>query len=101
MYRKLSLKLKDPKRLFDVLEREVIWWRDRRTCMNPACRRFVAFQDATIHHVVEHTEGGLTTLENGVLVCIGCAPKRKELQAALPELMNYLQSLAVRPALEG
>ena len=52
MRTKLEVKLKDPKRLFDVLEREVVWWRDRRTCMNPQCRRTsVPFQEATVHHL--------------------------------------------------
>ena len=69
MRSKLSVKLKDPKRLFDVLEREVVWWRDRRTCMNPKCRRAVPFQEATVHHVIEHTAGGPTKLSNAVLVC--------------------------------
>lgn len=93
MSRKLDIKLKDPKRLFDVLEREIVWWRDRRTCQNPTCRRLVPFPEATVHHVVEHTGGGQTTLANGVLVCTDCAPKRKELQAAGPALTNYLQSI--------
>jgi 5-methylcytosine-specific restriction endonuclease McrA len=93
MRSKLEIKLKDPKRLFDVLEREVVWWRDRRTCMNPNCRRAVPFQEATVHHVIEHTAGGPTKLANAVLVCTDCATKRKELQGAEAELKEYLHSL--------
>ncbi len=89
----LKITLKDPKRLFDVLEREVVWWRDRRTCMNPTCRRSVLFQEATIHHVAEHTGGGPTKLTNGVLVCKDCSPKRKELQAAEAHFKEYLSHL--------
>src|SRR5207248_4662601 len=65
----------------------------RRTCMNPKCRRAVPFQEATVHHVIEHTAGGPTKLVNAVLVCTECASKRKELQAAEPELKKYLHSL--------
>jgi hypothetical protein len=94
MRSQLEVNLKEPKRLFDVLEREVVWWRDRRTCMNPKCRRSVPFQEATVHHVTEHTAGGPTKLTNAVLVCTECAPKRKELQSAEDELKRYLSSLA-------
>jgi hypothetical protein len=93
MRSELEVKLKDPKRLFDVLEREVVWWRDRRTCMNPKCRRSVLFEETTVHHVIEHTTGGPTKLTNAVLVCTDCAPKRKELQAAEAELKDYLSGL--------
>lgn len=92
MRSKLKIKLKDPKRLFDMLEREVVWWRDGRTCKNPNCGGAVPFKEATVHHVTEHTVGGPTELANAVLVCKDCAPKRKELQAAESELKEYLRS---------
>ena len=61
--------------------------------MNPLCGRVVPFQEATVHHVLEHTKGGQTELSNAVLVCQDCAPKRKELQAAETELKQYLKKI--------
>ena len=93
MRSELNIKLKDPKRLYDILEREVVWWRDRRLCQNPRCLRFVPFNEATVHHVMEHTAGGPTILTNAVLVCNNCAPKRNELREAEYELKKYLWRL--------
>ena len=101
MRSRLTVRLKDPKRLFDALEREVVWWRDRRTCMNPKCRRPVSFQDATVHHVIEHMAGGMTKLTNAVLVCKDCASKRKELQEAEGILKTYLRSLRANAGPDG
>ena len=101
MRSKLKVKLKDSKRLFDVLEREVVWWRDDKICKNPLCGRHIPFQEATVHHVTEHTAGGPTQLTNAVLICQKCAPKRKELQAAEPELKEYLRLRIQTKSLDG
>lgn len=83
VYPKLQLTPRDPHRLYDSLEREVIWNRDRGLCQNPECLRpdrKVSFREANIHHIVEHTNGGPTTLKNGILVCEECHANRAKMQ---------------------
>ena len=76
MYEFLSpLAPKDPKRTFGSLERELIYFRDGKKCAIPGCGGEVAWDDAEIHHVEEHAQGGPTILENGVLVHRHCHPK--------------------------
>ena len=70
-----NLTPKDPKRAFNSLEREVIYWRDGGKCRVPNCGAPVSWDDAEIHHVVEHQHGGETVVENGVLVHKECHPK--------------------------
>ena len=64
---------KDPKRAFNLLEREVIYWRNHGRCQR--CGSAVSWADAHIHHVVEHQHGGKTELDNGVLVHQHCHPQ--------------------------
>ncbi len=73
MYGRLALQLKDPRRNYDPLEREIIYYRDKKKCL--VCGAEVIWSEADIHHVDPHIEGGLTTLENGVLVHRHCHPK--------------------------
>ena len=96
LYPKIRIRLLDPNRRFDVLEREVIWNRDRGTCQNPGCprpARRVPFREATIHHVDEHTAGGQTTLQNGVLICPECHANRTEMQRLSLHFREYLQRI--------
>jgi hypothetical protein len=67
------LQLKDPKRAYGPLEREIIYFRDGKKCA--VCKAQVAWAEAEIHHVHEHGQGGKTVLENGVLVHRHCHPK--------------------------
>lgn len=62
----LQPKPKDPQRLYGALERELIYYRDKKRCA--VCGLEVAWPELEIHHVEEHGKGGKTTLENGVLV---------------------------------
>ena len=64
---------KDPKRAFNQLEREVIYWRAGGKCR--VCSATVEWSDAEAHHVIEHQDGGQTVLGNGVLVHKACHPK--------------------------
>lgn len=64
---------KDPQRLFSPLEREIIYFRDGKMCRK--CSASVTWEDAEIHHLVEHQHGGQTTLANGALVHRTCHPK--------------------------
>lgn len=69
----LKPQLKDPKRLFGALEREIIYYRDGKKCA--VCGADVVWSEIDIHHVEEHTKGGPTTIENGALVHRHCHPK--------------------------
>ena len=68
-----NLTLKDPKRAFGPLEREIICWRDAKNCR--VCKSPVLWDEAEIHHIKEHSQGGKTELENGALVHRRCHPK--------------------------
>ena len=105
VYQKMQLRPLDPHRLFDPLEKEVIWNRDRGMCQCPSCDRpdkIVSFAEATVHHVVEHSAGGQTVLGNGVLVCPQCHGNRIEMQKLEGHFKSYLARIyAPRPAGQG
>jgi hypothetical protein len=93
IYPKLTVVSRDPNRGFDSLEREVIWNRDRGQCQNPQCPREgrrVAFGEATIHHILEHSAGGQTTLRNGVLICPECHSNRAAMQQLAQHFQGYI-----------
>ncbi len=93
LYSQIRIIPLDPSRCFDPLEKEVIWNRDRGICQNPACghpERRVPFREATIHHVIEHTAGGRTMLQNGVLICPECHVNRAEMQRLTSHFQEYL-----------
>jgi hypothetical protein len=73
MFEWLSPQLKDPTRGFGELEREIVYYRDKKTCA--VCDGTVIWADGEIHHVEEHAKGGRTVLDNGVLVHKQCHPK--------------------------
>ena len=101
LYPKIRIIPLDPNRGFDALEKEVIWNRDRGQCQNPACERpghRVPYREATIHHVIEHTDGGPTTLQNGVLICPECHPNRIEMQRLTAHFQEYLRGIYSNPA---
>ena len=93
VYNKIPLKPLDPKRLFDSLEREIVWIRDLRKCKNPTCGRSVPLQEARVHHINEHNIGGYTILENGVLLCPECHGNRPLMQKLTPAFQEYLKQL--------
>ena len=70
-----NLTPKDPQRAFNALEREIIYWRDGRKCRKDGCGAEVSWDEAEIHHITPHSEGGKTVLENGALVHKHCHPK--------------------------
>ena len=80
-----NLTAKDPKRAFNTLEREIIYWRDDEKCQHPDCNAGVSWDEAEIHHIKPHSEGGETVLENGALVHKQCHPKGA---AAVAEFAN-------------
>ena len=66
----LSPQLKDPIRIFGPIEREIIYYRDKRECQS--CHQEVPWSEAEIHHVHPHADGGPTTIANGLLFCKVC-----------------------------
>lgn len=85
----LAPKLRDPKRLFGPLEREIIYYRDRKHCA--VCEAEVVWDEADIHHVDGHVAGGGTTLANGALVHRHCHPKGEAATAAFAKKWRATQ----------
>ncbi len=65
----------DTQRAFDAFERQIIYSRDGGVCRHPGCHAEVQWEEAEIHHIKPHSEGGQTVLENGALVHKHCHPK--------------------------
>jgi len=96
IYPNITTIVRDHNRGFDLLEREVIWNRDRGRCQSPGCSlpdKRVSFGNAVIHHVVEYSEGGRTKLKNGVLVCELCHRNRSEMQNLTGYFQDYLERI--------
>jgi hypothetical protein len=75
MYELVKPQMKDPTRIYGALERELIYYRDKKKCQAPECGGDVPWSDHEIHHVEEHSKGGPTTMDNGALVHKHCHPK--------------------------
>lgn len=72
---------KDPQRGFTDMEREIIFYRDKRICQVCKMRgdlTEIPWDDAEVHHVNEHRNGGRTALANGALVHKSCHPRSQE-----------------------
>jgi len=80
---------KDSKRLFNDLERQVIYWRDKGKCRIPQCGAEVQWKDVHIHHIIEHQDGGRTVIDNGVLVHKGCHPQGAAAKEFAQSLGNH------------
>jgi hypothetical protein len=77
------LKLKDSKRTFGELDREILFYRQNKRCL--VCDGQISWGEGEVHHVEEHSQGGATSLENGALVHKVCHPKGKEATAAFAQ----------------
>ena len=66
MFEIIQPKLKDPIRVFGQLEREIIYYRDKKKCA--VCKEDVKWDDLEIHHIDEHQNAGRTLIDNGVTV---------------------------------
>ena len=92
----LQPQLKDPKRLFGAVERDLIYYRDKKRCA--VCRGDVPWSEAEFHHVEEHSKGGKTALDNGALVHKECHPKgaqAAEFAKQWPEKLKKLTSSTI------
>lgn len=65
-----SVKRKDPKRIYSEPQRREIFGRDNKLCY--FCGNGVRWGDHHIHHLLPHSQGGQTTLGNGVLIHSDC-----------------------------
>ena len=77
----LAPKKLDSRRAFTELQRSTVFFRDLEVCqwcrMNGRSER-VSWDEADIHHVIPHSAGGPTSLDNAVLVHRKCHPKSAE-----------------------
>ena len=89
------LQMKDPKRSYGPLEREIIYFRDGKCCA--VCKAPVLWNEAEVHHLRPHIKAGKTLLENGVLVHRHCHPKGNRLleQIAVPTQTQTTQTQSV------
>ena len=69
------LQVKDPARVFGMLDKTIIYFRDEKKCQR--CEADVQWSEAEFHHVEEYHKGGATQLSNGALVHKHCHPKGK------------------------
>jgi len=60
----------DPQRAFSDDQRVVIWRRDNGTCQ--ACSSDVPFEEMHADHIIPHSGGGKTIVENGQTMCAPC-----------------------------
>ena len=65
---------KDPQRVFTLDERIVIWRQDKETCQD--CKRKIAFDEMQADHIIPHSRGGQTTLNNAQTLCQQCNAKK-------------------------
>lgn len=65
-------KRKDRQRDFTDEQKKIIFARDNGRCWDPKCGGEVSWDDAHFHHVIPHSEGGQTVVENGILMHGDC-----------------------------
>lgn len=74
----LSPTKRDQQRFFTDLQRKTVYFRDMELCqyclMNGNENK-VSWKECDIHHVVPHSEGGVTSVANAALVHRECHPK--------------------------
>ena len=66
----------DPQRAFTRDERIVIWRRDNGTCQSPECGKQIAFNEMEADHIIPHSRGGQTTIDNGRALCRQCNARK-------------------------
>lgn len=69
-----DLQFKDPNRYFDHYEKVEIFRRDKGICQ--ACGIGVKWDDYEADHIIAHTKGGITKIENGQVLCKICNGKK-------------------------
>lgn len=88
----------DTKRAFSDLERQTVFFRDMEVCQWSRMRgisRRVSWDEAEIHHVVPHAQGGATEIHNAALVHRECHPKS---EADVAEFKEWWGQNGLKPA---
>ena len=68
---------KDPRRAFTDDERYIIWYRSNGKCQNSNCsNKEISINQMHADHIIPHSRGGETTLENGRALCRQCNTSR-------------------------
>ena len=83
---------RDPQRMFGQIEREIMWYRQSGRCAHPECLKPTVLTEMHAHHICEHSKGGTTTLENGVLVCRTCHQNRRDMRSLEEHFRNLITS---------
>jgi HNH endonuclease len=91
------LQIKDPRRIYGQLEREIIYFESNKKCA--VCDVTVPWDEVEIHHLEQHSHGGSTKIENGALVHRACHPKSLSATQALSAKIKRQKS-AIREALD-
>ena len=69
-----GLEPKDSTRLFNENQKIVIWRRDGGKCRHCGCD--VEFREMHADHIIPHSKGGKTIVENGQTLCVTCNLKK-------------------------
>jgi hypothetical protein len=88
------LQLKDPQRVFGELEREILFFKYHKLCA--VCQAQIPWNEAQVHHVIEHSQGGQTLLTNAALVHKACHPKGEAATKAFAKQFLASRSLKAR-----
>jgi 5-methylcytosine-specific restriction endonuclease McrA len=66
---------KDEKRTFTAEQRRIIWnAEEKRACAH--CNESLTWEKFTIDHIVPHSRGGKTSLNQAQLMCRSCNSKK-------------------------
>ncbi|MEZ0481638.1 HNH endonuclease family protein [Planococcus sp. SSTMD024] len=67
---------KDPKRRYNSDERLIIWRNADMRCENEKCNKVITIDEMHADHIVAHSKGGKTTIDNGQSLCVECNLKK-------------------------
>ena len=96
MYATLQPQLKDPARLFGAIEKELIYYRDKKRCQ--VCDTDVTWAESEYHHVDEHFKGETNNLGEWRIRPRALHPKG---QAAVEFALKHKAKIAVGKLTEG
>lgn len=65
-----KLEMKDPQRLFNDDQKRVLFWRSGGKCQKCSCK--IAEDNFHADHILAHSRGGKTVIENGRALCPDC-----------------------------
>lgn len=73
-----DLVAKDSSRSFTRNERITIWRHSGQKCENPSCGIKVGLDEMHADHILPHSRGGKTSIENGQCLCVACNSSKKD-----------------------